>query len=896
MKTKTLQITTGLMLIFFCLATMSLFSQIHFEGTYADHQGGLSWNADGTGTEPAAYGHGGQHYYSASPDYDQIDPDPHAALGHFLDGITGFPEFVSVMEENNIEPDWIKIRYTLMSMGDDEEGVDWFPLGSYEYSNYYGAVVTILLQNELMLSMDVPYLNLKQPGNEYDLFFESCFLRPVYAAGNSSETAHLLAQAFLTDLDGQSLLFSCEAEYSGHGINENGRIGGWYNILNGQFIKGSPMLPYMGLNADHEGFLGWNADGTGPEPENDGHGSQYYYGASVDYNDIDPDPNAALAHMVDGSTGFLNLLLQMEYRGYALNDLQLKMGLICLGNDVEGDDWGTDWSNYYNQNFTLLIGQEPIISGMTDTIRLETGFWDWSSESTFSQIKNISLSATDNARKIAHAFMLDLGSHQLQGVNPTITNGTETFNENGRDGSYFEIQEGYLIGKCGAINCIEAGYISGTLEAAKSPYLINGHLAVADGETLTIEPGTKLAFRGPYHITIEGTVNAIGTEEDPITFTHSNPMLKWDGFDADAVNTENDSSIFDRCIFEYGYGYGSGPYSSGGIFAIRDFDKLSVKNSTFRYNVAEIETTYYPGGGAIALWNCSPLFMNCIFHDNYAANFGGAVLVYSYSDPIFSNCLFYDNYTDKDGGAIEYYSNSNGQLINCTFADNYATNWGGALDCYDNSSPTIVNSTFWGNTADGDGRQIYALLNSDPAIYYSDIQGGEEGIGGNYDGVYENNIDEDPVFLNAGDNDYQIDASSPCVDAGNPDVSGFMLPEVDLAGNPRIDVVNEIIDIGAYEWTKPEFIVDNNKTTPGFSIYPNPITHSANIEVELAETGFVEIEIYNLLGEKLKMINQSVLQKGKHTLSFQAVDLTNGFYFIKLQAGTTTTTQKFLKQ
>jgi hypothetical protein len=900
MKKITLHFAAGLLIILCLPFSLTINAQIQIEGLHTNHEGSIGWNADGTGPEPAATGHqvpfpgfAHQYFYGTSCDYDDVDPDPNASLAHFIDILDEFPAFESALTEQGIDIEWINIKTTLGSLGDDIEGFDWMVIGDYHYTNYYGDFMNIYMQDQLLVSIPWSYVNFqvhKSPDSAY-WHVQSGFTQPFDASENSNETAQYLAAAFMQDMEDESLQITYDNSSSAS-FSSNGRTGRFFNIENGYLKKGSPELPFTGLYADHEGFAGWDADGTGPEPEANGHSTVQYYGASLDYDNLDDDENAALGHFVNGGKGFVNLLLQLEYRGYSLNDLQLTFDLMSLGPDVQGEDWGSNWWNYYNQVSRIMIGGEVILESMSDTVEVQSG---WSSKCTYSPVKNVSLSASDNAKFVANAFLMDFGDHQIASVAEDISYSGITLNSNGRNGGFYEVNEAKIVGKCSIVSCIEPGYISGTLTQDESPYLINGHLSVPNGETLTIEPGAKLAFRGPYHITIEGSVEAMGTADEPIIFTHSNPLLTWDGFDADAVAIENDSSKFDHCIFEYGYGYGSGPYSSGGIFAIRNYDKLTVKNSTFRYNVAEVETTYYPGGGAVALWDCSPLFMNCIFHDNYAGYFGGAVLAYHNSDPIFSNCLFFDNYTDEDGGAIAYYEYSNGLLINCTFANNYAVGTGGAMDCYDNSNPKLINTIFWGNRADGPGQQISTALSSNPGFYYCDVQGGEEGIGGNtYNGDYENCIDENPLFIGMWDHPYQINEGSPCIDKGNTDTLSYLQPENDLAGYLRIE--NGIIDIGAYEWNEAVFTDEYVPENSEMIVYPNPFNEYVYITFELEQTELVEIEILNLLGQKTIPISQQQMSKGLHTINWNTRNLTNGFYFIRLQTGNTVTTKKALKQ
>jgi len=53
------------------------------------------------------------------------------------------------------------------------------------------------------------------------------------------------------------------------------------------------------------------------------------------------------------------------------------------------------------------------------------------------------------------------------------------------------------------------------------PYKVTGNVLIEETDRLIIDPGVAIYFTGNYYIKMNGTINAVGTEEEPIIFTKS---------------------------------------------------------------------------------------------------------------------------------------------------------------------------------------------------------------------------------------------------------------------------------------------------------------------------------------------------------------------------------------
>ncbi|MCP4633845.1 MAG: T9SS type A sorting domain-containing protein [candidate division Zixibacteria bacterium] len=74
--------------------------------------------------------------------------------------------------------------------------------------------------------------------------------------------------------------------------------------------------------------------------------------------------------------------------------------------------------------------------------------------------------------------------------------------------------------------------------------------------------------------------------------------------------------------------------------------------------------------------------------------------------------------------------------------------------------------------------------------------------------------------------------------------------------------------------------------------YPNPFNAKTEIIFTLDESSAVNIEIYNITGQKVETILDDELNEGVHAITWDASAVSSGIYFYKLTAGNYVTTKK----
>ena len=66
------------------------------------------------------------------------------------------------------------------------------------------------------------------------------------------------------------------------------------------------------------------------------------------------------------------------------------------------------------------------------------------------------------------------------------------------------------------------------------------------------------------------------------------------------------------------------------------------------------------------------------------------------------------------------------------------------------------------------------------------------------------------------------------------------------------------------------------------SVYPNPFNNSTNINFYLTKTSQIQISVYDLLGRKIELIEDSIFVPGIYSIPWHATKHSSGVYFIKM--------------
>ena len=253
------------------------------------------------------------------------------------------------------------------------------------------------------------------------------------------------------------------------------------------------------------------------------------------------------------------------------------------------------------------------------------------------------------------------------------------------------------------------------------------------------------------------------------------------------------------------------------------------------------------------------------------------------------NNFIYNNHVA--GLSTGGYDNTVGATDDCFFVNNsFYNNHISTRPQDDWGAEILINYHAHNNVYENNG--IYAAEN-----YPRILTAGTDNTGNSFDyNLYfgsdqgeapgSHSVFDDPLYIDPANGDLHVLSSSPAINKGfnHPD---SVMGTTDFDDSAR--VINNTVDLGADEQDATSTVI---KFTPAalnaftlFRNYPNPFNPTTVLAYRLRVGGFVNLGVYNVLGQKVRTLVKGRQEAGKHSVTFTATALASGVYWYRLSMG-----------
>ena len=463
-----------------------------------------------------------------------------------------------------------------------------------------------------------------------------------------------------------------------------------------------------------------------------------------------------------------------------------------------------------------------------------------------------------------------------------------------------------IIAKIEAGTIISAGSVSGTWSKEHNPYNIYGDIYIPIGKKLKIGAGVIARFFNYSGLRVgqDAQLLAIGDVADSVYFQPAKEDVGWSGI---IFNNSDKDDTLRFCSMSGGKPFASAEKSNGGALNIIK-SSPTILHSCFANNQAI-------NGGAIYFQESNSLVSHCTMAGNRVSQNGGALYVNNSSLQIKNSVLVGNNAQSSGGGA--FIVNIGTTIFeNVVIADNRATT-GCVLMISETNRIYLKNSIFWANTntypTGADIESFFPPEDLKIEMNYCCIDTSNSSWL-RYDRLADNfiwglgNIVSSPRFQDPDESDYTLRALSPCIDAGDSGPAYYDVEDPDNVGYalwPAMATIRN--DMGAFGGGSDSFWYTSVDQVDGplptnFKLkqnYPNPFNSNTIIECALPKQIFVTVNIYNILGQRVKTVANQNFNAGVYQLTWDGTNDMNeqvgtGIYIYQIIAGDFRSCKKML--
>lgn len=269
-----------------------------------------------------------------------------------------------------------------------------------------------------------------------------------------------------------------------------------------------------------------------------------------------------------------------------------------------------------------------------------------------------------------------------------------------------------------------------------------------------------------------------------------------------------------------------------------------------------------------------------VIASEFTFNGSGDQTIYSVSTPVPATTTFGSLVIDKTGGTI--------QLLSDLAVENTFTETSGILDengysIWVNGAPLPVELSFF--TADIIENRVKLKWRTETEV---------NNYGFEIERAFSNseNLTWEKIGFVVGHGNSYSPKEYEFIDEDVPSEElEYRLMQIDTDGAFEYFHITATVDASTVT------DVEDNSLPTEFALeqnYPNPFNPSTRINFVLANSGLVNVSVYNAIGQKVSELVNSNMNAGTHNVEFNGSNLSSGFYFYRLETANFTQTMKML--
>ncbi len=142
--------------------------------------------------------------------------------------------------------------------------------------------------------------------------------------------------------------------------------------------------------------------------------------------------------------------------------------------------------------------------------------------------------------------------------------------------------------------------------------------------------------------------------------------------------------------------------------------------------------------------------------------------------------------------------------------------------------------------------------------------------------------------------DEQLGIDSASVHITFPEINQYEVTSI-VRDGIEADTIRWTIEVLEWSSTEGDMEKADLPTSPVlYPVYPNPFNSTCTVSFYLPQSSFLSLSLYDVTGKSISQLINHKLNTGNHSITFDATELSTGFYILRMETGQTIKTRNMI--